>query len=186
MAEKEEDLADLPEGEGGDTPKILGLAKPLFIKIVIGVVILLLAGGGAFFFMGSDEPASKDGVEAPEETDEFGLVSSLANAAKKDDAAKPATTTELAEKIMVLREEAISLREENIKLREYILELKTQQGPQQNVERPAPSKTDAQRKPDTTFLNNYGSDANAFPPIEKDPPKPRPEPRWGEFKRPAP
>lgn len=181
---------DLPEGDTDDAPKILGLPKPLFIKVAIGIVVLaLLGGGGAFFFMGSDETPSQDEAAA-EATDEFGLVSSLANASKKDDAAKPATNAELAEKVMVLREEAIFLREENIELREYILELKTQQGPQQNAQQDPPpntqKSTDDQRKPDTAFLNNYGNDANAFPPIVLDPPKPRPEPRWGEFKRPAP
>ena len=193
MAEKEENPTegDLPDGEGADT-KILGLAKPLFIKVAIGVLVLIILGGAAaFFLIGSDEPPApaEETTEASEPEGEFGLINSLDQQSKgKDNPEKGAATpAEMSERIMVLREEAIMLREENLQLREQIFALQTELTTIKGEGNPNSKPTDGkqQRKPDTAFLNSYGDDANAFPPIETDLPKPKPKPRWGEFKRPA-
>jgi hypothetical protein len=191
VAEKEENPSegDLPDGEGADK-KILGLPKPLFIKVAIGVVVLItLAGAGAFFLMGSEDvPAVEEQADTEEAAGEFGLVNSLeqnakGNAKPDDDAKTPA---KMSERIMTLREEAITRKEENLQLREQIFALQTELATLKNDgSQTAKQPKSNQRKPDTAFLNSYGDDSNAFPPIETDPPKPKPEPRWGEFKRPA-
>ena len=192
MAEKEENPSegDLPDGEGADK-KILGLAKPLFIKVAIGVLVLIILGGAAaFFLMGSDEtPApTEETTEAEEPAGEFGLINSLDQQSKGKNKPKEGATTpaEMSERIMALREEAIMHKEENLQLREQIFALQTELATLKSEGNPNNKPANAnQRKPDTAFLNSYGDDANAFPPIETDPPKPKPKPRWGEFKRPA-
>lgn len=173
MADSEKNTSedDLPEGETAEGNKILGLAKPLFIKITIGLLILLLAGSGTFFFMSSSE-------EAPTEQSEMTIPDSDNIKSDKEKMA------EMAEKIMTQREESVTIKEENIQLREYILGLQTELNTLQNgVQKGREPR--GQRKPDTTFLNSYGDDSNSFPPIVTEKPKPRPDPRWGEFKRPA-
>lgn len=193
MAEKEENPTegDLPDGEGADK-KILDLAKPLFIKVALGLVVLIiLACAGAFFLMGSDEAPvpAEETTEADETEGEFGLVNSLEQKSKGKDKSNEgaATPAEMSERIIALREESIMHKEENLQLREQIFALQTELTTLKNSGTPNNKQaTGNQRKPDTAFLNSYGDDANAFPPIETDPLKPKPKPRWGEFKRPAP
>jgi hypothetical protein len=178
VAEKEEKASevDLPEAEG-DTPKILGLPKPLFLKVAIGLVVLILAGAGAFFLMGDEAVPAEEAVEM---IDEDKLVSTPDDNAESED--DKIVDAETAEKMMALREQSVIIKEENVQLREYILELQAEIN-RINGQLANPANT--QRKPNAAFLNNYGNDANAFPPIETEQPKPRPKPRWGEFKRPV-
>ena len=116
MDEKEENPSegDLPDGEDADK-KILGLAKPLFIKVATGVLVLIILGGvAAFFLMGSDEtPApAEETTEAVESEGEFGLINSLDQQSKVNNKPEKEATTpaEMSDRIMVLREEAIMLR----------------------------------------------------------------------------
>jgi hypothetical protein len=162
---------DSPEGEATEAKKILGLAKPLFIKVAIGLFILLLAGSVPFFLISSAE-------DAPPEQSEVTIPDSANNKSDKEKMA------EMAEKIMTQREQSVTLKEENIELREYILGLQTELNTLQNGVQKA-REPRAQRKPDTRFLNSYGDDSKSFPPIVTEKPKPRPDPSWGEFKRPA-
>lgn len=169
----EDDLAD---GDAGEINKILGLPKPLFIKAAIGLTLLILAGGGAFFFLGSEEA-----IETIEVADDLLAPDGTAENNQAEMRSETADKTEMAERIMQLREESVVIKEENIQLREYILGLETEI----NALKSAAKPVNNQRKPDAAFLNSYGDDSNAFPPIVTEKPKPKPEPRWGEFKRPA-
>lgn len=172
MAEQETGNAeetDIDAGEG-EVKKLLGLPQPLVIKIAAGLLVIILAAVGYLFLMPADEPPVEE--TASEVIDEDNLIADP-NKAKSDQASSK-TIAEMESKVMDLREQNMTLREENLALREQILQLETAI----NTNNPQ-----TQQQNGEAVLNNYGKDFKDLPPIETDPPKPRPKPSWGEFKR---
>lgn len=172
MAEQETGNAeetDINVGEG-EVKKLLGLPQPLVIKIAAGLLVIILAAVGYLFLMPADEPPVEE--TASEVIDEDNLIAEPNNA--KSDRASSETIAEMESKVMDLREQNMTLREENLALREQILQLETAI----NTNNPQ-----TQQQNGEAVLNNYGKDFKDLPPIETDPPKPRPKPSWGEFKR---
>jgi cytoskeletal protein RodZ len=178
--EKASDVDIAPE-----TKKILGLPRPLLIKVAIGLVVLLIAAGGYFFFMAEDPSPVEDPAVAETEVTE---TNNFFNPADKDSSTAKedtADSTNSASTVMDYREQSMSFREENLQLRERIFQLESELTAfKSNTKQNATTNTNtAATATNTSLLHNYGDDSQAFPPIITDPPKPRPEPKWGEFDR---
>lgn len=175
MAEQETDNAegtDINVGEG-EVKKLLGLPQPLVIKIAAGLLVIILAAIGYLFLMPADEPPVEE--TATEVIDEDNLIAEPNEAGNaSSDQTSSDTIAEMEAKVMELREQNMTLREENLTLREQILQLETAINA---------NNAQAQQQNGEAVLNNYGKDFKDLPPIETDPPKPRPKPSWGEFKR---
>jgi hypothetical protein len=175
------------EGDNADVKKLLGLPLPLLIKISIGVIIILIAVGGYFFFMADNDLSANDATaEEVIEKDSLFFPSDNDSSTAKENTAEPADS---ASKIMDYREQSMSFREENLQLRERIFQLESELSAvknktQQSAGSASVSVSERKTDIDTSLMHNYGDNSQTFPPIITDPPKPRPEPKWGEFERP--
>lgn len=174
MAEKDKDQAsdDVLDDEVNNAKMLLGLPQPLLIKVSIGLVVILLCVGAYFLFM--VEPPVDEAIEVINEDTLIAPINQQ-DVKAQNDSASPESLAESEDKIMALREQSMTLREENLQLRERIFQLESTLKTQQPISNTNP-------RPNAALINNY-NDANAFPPVITDPPKPKPKPKWGEFER---
>jgi flagellar basal body-associated protein FliL len=175
VADNDRDNAsdDKQEGEGSEVKKRLGLPQPLLIKIGLGLIVLLLAAGGYFFLMAEEPPVVEDAAETQ-------MINEDQLIAPPSPEATANAEEESADKVMALREQTMTLREENLQLRERIFQLESELTTFKEANKQSAHKNNVV---DSQFINNYGNDEKAFPPIITEPAKPRPKPKWGEFER---
>jgi len=164
---EEDDMPKTDIDGDEDVKKILGLAKPLFIKVAIALIVVLLAAGAAVFFLTGEEPKPEDEV-TEEVIDEDNLIDNAQDSEETEEDAMESG------QIQELQEQLQQIQDQNSKLNEQLDRIET---------RLIQTQENNQKEASKAIVNNYGSTIKDFPPIDTEPPAPRPEPSWGDFKR---
>ena len=170
----DEDLkTDIVDGEGEDgAKKLFGLPKKMVI-IVGAVLLLIIIGVTAFLLLGEEpepeveETTTEETVEDPESAD--GAESTEPEAGEES----PEVSVYIT--IDSLEQQLTTIQEQNLLIAESLKRMESYLASQSNS---------SQRQSYQQFLNQYGAENDAaFPPIVTEPPAPKPEPSWGDFKR---
>lgn len=161
MAEEEDVKTDVVDEDNGDVKTILGLAQPLFIKIAAAIIVVIMISIAAWFFL-SAEPAPN-----PESDDVIAenLIEGEETEAEPDE--DTAALNDIQTHLQQVEQQNTQLIEQLNRIEQKLITMEDKQ----------------QRINNQAILNQY-SDDKAFPPVMTEPAQPRPEPSWGEFKRP--
>ena len=173
--------SDVVDNENdGSAEKLFGLPKKMVI-IISAVLLFIIIGLAAFLLLG-DEPEPEETTteetitEEPidnllDNEDELGGEAEEANTESNAEVEGPS----VSEKIDLLEQQLMTIQEQNIQLNETLLRVESYL---------ANPKKSVQRQSNQQFLNQYGAENDAsFPPVQTEPPAPKPKPHWGDFKR---
>lgn len=162
MAEEAGLKTDVVDENNDDVKKIVGVAQPLFIKIAAALILLIIIGIAAWFFLSAEQASTPENGEVIEEILTDGEETDTESVPDEDTTALNDIQTQLQQ----VEQQNTQLLEQLSRIEQKLITMEDKQ----------------QRINSQTILNQY-SDDKAFPPVMTEPPQPRPEPSWGEFKR---